>query len=162
MKRVLTYLLAILVVVVGIWWLMSRPANAPSETSPTPTELISSSVSESPQATSNNQPAITITSPKANALLEGAITITGKARVFENQITVAITDLDNKIIIDKQVQTDAKEADQYGNYSVTLTPPATTPGDIKIVAYSLSPKGDGSYEARAETQVRLKTLSIQY
>jgi len=164
MKKLLTYLVAILVVIVGVWWLTSYPANAPSETSPTvsasPTAMLSPSATPRPTATV--QPNITITSPKNNAIVESPVTVTGKARVFENQFTVAITDMNGKIIIQKEaVMSDAKDSGQFGNYSVTFDIPAGTPGTFKIISYSLSPKGDGSYEGYAEVTVKLKGLILQ-
>lgn len=148
MGKLLTYLLAILVVVVGIWWLMSRPANAPVVTvTPSPTNVAEQN--------------ITITSPANNAVVTSPILVTGKARVFENQFIVEATDMQGRVIVKNQVMSDAKDAGLFGKYTTQLVMPDNSPADFKIVAYSFSPKGDGSYEGYAEVKVHLKPLLIQ-
>lgn len=163
MKKTLLYIIIALVVIGGVWWLMGHEAKAPSETSPTPTVSVSPSTSPtaSPRPTATAQANITITSPKAGAVVSSPLTVTGKARIFENQFSAAITTMDGHVIVKKEsIMSDAKDSGQFGNYSVTFDIPSDAPSDIKVVVFALSPKGDGSYEGYAEVAVHLKGILI--
>ncbi len=169
MKKIILSIIAVVIVVVAAWWFMSHEVNAPTDT--TPTVSASTSVSPSvsvkptvtPKPTATAQANLTITSPKNGATVTSPVTVTGRARIFENQFSVAITDLDGHVIVEKEgVMSDAKDSGQFGNYSVSLTIPDTAPTDIRIVAYAYSAKGDGSYEGYAEVQVKRKGLVVQF
>jgi hypothetical protein len=153
-------IISLLVILVGavIWWQFGSNTPAVS-VSPTPTSSLSFSPSLSPSpSTSMVQPKITITSPKANETVDALVTVVGKANVFENQFTVRAKDNAGRIVYQANaVMSDAKDAGQYGNYSIKIPIPAGATSPIKIESYSLSPKGDGSYEGYASVLVKLKT-----
>lgn len=145
--------LSIIVVILsglGLWWFISI-SNIPSgdELIPTPSVV----VSVSPIPSQN----ITITSPKANQSVDSPVTVTGQARVFENQFTVQVKDSADKVVASAHVFTDAKDAGQFGNYSVKISIPSGSGSDFKIEAFSYAPKGDGSFEGYASVSVKLKT-----
>src|SRR6185369_16185717 len=105
MKKFLLTLIVIVIVVAGAWWLMIHDAKAPVETAtPTVSHSTSPTASAKPTATTTAtaQQNITITSPKAGAVISSPITVTGKARVFENQFSVAVTTLDGHVIVKKE------------------------------------------------------------
>jgi hypothetical protein len=87
------------------------------------------------------------------------VTLTGRARVFENQFTVRVKDSAGAVLYQTSAMTDAKDAGLYGNYSVKLPIPVSGDSNLKIEAYALSPKGDGTYEGYASVAVKLKTLA---
>jgi len=140
-------------VIVGAWWLMGRSANAPVVT-PSPTIAVSASPTPSPTTA---QPVITITSPTVNASVDSPILVTGSARVFENQFTVQLRDSAGKVIYHAMVMTDAKDIGLLSNYKVYLPIPANATPNLKVEAFALSPKGDGTYSAYASAKVTLKT-----
>ena len=156
--------LAIVLVIIlglGLWWFVDH--TKPSD-SLTPTATISVSVSPTASAKASPtstpvQPNITITSPKSNATVSSPIVVTGKARVFENQFTVQMKDSSGKVVFQKEgVMTDAKEAGVFGNYSVSIPAPVNDGVNFTITAFSLSAKGDGSYEGYASVAVKLNAV----
>lgn len=151
------FIFSIIIVVLlglGLWWFISM--TTPDDSlSPIPAASISSSISPSPTA----QPNITISSPIANQLVDSPILVTGTARVFENQFTVQIKDSSGKIVASAHVFSDAKDAGQFGNYSVKIPIPVGTGTNFKIEALSYAPKGDGSFEGYASVSVKLKSTA---
>ncbi len=84
------------------------------------------------------------------------ITVTGRARVFENSFTVQIKDSTGKIIsIQEAVMTDAKDSGVFGNYSVKIPVPVGATSTLRVESLSYSAKGDGSFEGYAFVQVKL-------
>ena len=156
------YTVALIIVILlglGLWWFMSHTKTSDTVT-PTATVTASSSPnsSASPSPTSTAaQPAITITSPKANEAVDPVITVTGRARVFENQFTVQALIITCMVVYQAHVMTDAKTSGVYGNYAVKIPISAGNGSTFKIQAFSLSAKGDGSYEGFASVSVKLKT-----
>jgi hypothetical protein len=155
MNKNLGISIALVVVLgLGLWWFVGH-SNPEDSVTPTATASVSASpTSPNPTAT---QPAITITSPTANQVVDSLITVTGKARIFENQFTVQLKDSAGKVIYQAHVMTDAKDAGLFGNYSVKIPVPAGLGSNFKIEALSLSPKGDGSFEGYASVPVKLKS-----
>ncbi len=150
MKRISFGLVIIVAVLLGAWWLLRAPSPAVAPSEPV---LASPSVSVSPGASPN----ITITSPKTNDTVYSPIVVTGKARVFENQFTVQVKNSSGAVVAEAHVFTDAKDAGQFGNYSVRIPIPAgVATAMMKVEALSYSPKGDGSFEGYAAVPVQLK------
>src|SRR5258708_3680490 len=115
-------LIVVVILALGSWWFFAHTnPNDSSNPTPSPSASVSVSpsvsISPSPSATSK-VPAITITSPKANAIVDSPVTVTGRARVFENQFTVQLKDSTGKAVVVEHVHTDAKDAGQFGNYKV--------------------------------------------
>ena len=139
-----------------VWIIMAGNSDKPQPTN-SPTPSASSSVSPSP----STQPNITITSPTKNQYVDGVITVTGKARVFENQFTIQVKDSNGKIIATAHAMTDAKDAGLFGNYSVKLALPTTATLNLKVESLAYSAKGDGSFEGYASADVKLRNLDTR-
>lgn len=158
MKNITLSIIVVVLLGLGLWWITTQttPQDA---TSPSPTI----SVSESPSPSSSTlitpaTPNITITSPKANESVDSPVTITGKARVFENQFTVQVKNSTGQIVYKQTgVMSDAKNSGLFGNYSVKVPIPAEQGANFKVEVFNLSPKGDGKYEGYASVMIKLKT-----
>jgi len=150
-KNLVLSIIVVVLLGLGLWWFIS---NTTLQNEPTLTPSISASTSPTPVQN------ITITSPQANQQVDSPITVTGQARVFENQFTVQVKDSAGKIVASAHVFTDAKEAGQFGNYSVKIPIPAgmaTT--TMKVESLSYSAKGDGSFEGYASVTVKLNSIA---
>jgi hypothetical protein len=144
------FLIAFPVVLVGVlvlFILTKQPAVAPESTT-TPSE------SASPSASPVQEANITITSPKEGDEVSGIITVTGKARVFENTFAYALKDANNKKIYESFGMTDAKDAGIFGNYSVKIPVPLTASNDLFIEVFEYSAK-DGSVINLVRVPVKL-------
>lgn len=150
-KNIFLYVIIVVLLGLGLWWALSTkvPANTPM-----PTPSVSVSTTPTPVI-----PAITITSPKDGDTVDSPITITGTARVFENQFTVQVKDSTDKIVATVHVFTDAKGMGLFGNYSVKIPIPVGAGTDFKIEALSYAPKGDGSFEGYTSVLVKLKSTA---
>ena len=157
--KLLAGIAVVIAVLVAGWFLFRSPqsAVAPGESvSPSPTASVSASTSPSPTSTPTSSN-ITITSPLANAMVDSPILVTGQARVFENQFLVQIKNSSGTVVASAHVMTDAKDAGQFGNYSVKIPIPAGAATDtMKVEAVSYAAKGDGSLEAYTSVPVKLK------
>ncbi len=162
-KNLFLSVIVVILLGLGLWWFISHitpndaltPSGSASPTvSMSPTGSPNSSISPSPTA---KVPAITIASPKAGAVVDSPVTVTGKARVFENQFTVQLKNSSGKVVYTAHVMTDAKDAGLFGNYSVKVPVPAGMGSNFTIEALNLSAKGDGSLEGYAAVPIKLKT-----
>ncbi len=140
MNKTFISIATVLIILFGVLWFSKKPAIVPAE-----------SVSPTPAAN------ITIISPTTNELVDSPILVTGKAKVFENQLTVQVKDSRGTVIAIAHIFTDAKDAGQFGNYSVKIPVPVGATKNLKVEALSYSPKGDGSFEGYAAVPVELKT-----
>lgn len=144
------FLIAFPIVLVGVlvlFILTKQPAVAPESTT-TPDASVSPSASPVKEAN------ITITSPKEGDEVSGIITVTGKARVFENTFAYALKDVDNKKIYENFGMTDAKDAGIFGNYSVKIPVPLTASNTLFIEVFEYSAK-DGSVINLVRVPVKL-------
>ncbi len=163
-KNLIYSIIIVALLGLGLWWFISN--TTPKDAlAPTISTSVSPSASPTPVATKTPAaPKITMTSPQANALVDSPILVTGRANVFENQFTVQVKDSAGQVVATAHVFTDAKDAGQYGNYSVKIPIPAGLATSImKVEALSYSAKGDGSFEGYASAPVKLKyfdTMSI--
>ncbi|HEY3604418.1 MAG TPA: Gmad2 immunoglobulin-like domain-containing protein, partial [Sporichthyaceae bacterium] len=82
---------------------------------------------------------ISITSPQSGGVVHHTFTVSGRARVFESQFTVDVSQ--NGMVIKTAHVTASAGAPELGTWSTTFTLPD---GNYRIDAYELSPKGDGS------------------
>ncbi|HVZ10909.1 MAG TPA: Gmad2 immunoglobulin-like domain-containing protein [Candidatus Paceibacterota bacterium] len=155
MKTFITIIAVIVAVAAG--WLIWSKYQPHLASTPSPSSTAALTRSPSP----SSQPNITITSPTENQSVDPVITVTGKARVFENQFTVQARDANGAIVASVHAMTDAADSGQFGNYSVRLPIPASAMMNLKIEALAESAKGDGTYEGYAAVDVRLKTISTR-
>ncbi len=149
-KNLILSILVVILLGLGLWWFISITKSG-DELTPT----ASVTVSASPTPVQN----ITITSPKANQSVDSPITVSGQARVFENQFTVQIKDMAGKVVATAHVFSDAKEMGLFGNYSVKIPIPVGAGSDLKIEAFSYAPKGDGSFEGYASVPIKLNSVA---
>jgi hypothetical protein len=139
----------VLIAIVVLFLLIKRPAVAPGAT-PTP------STSASASATPAKEQNITITSPSAGDTVSNPITVTGKARVFENTFAFRLTDTKGKKLYENHAMSDAKDAGLFGNYTVKIPVPVGAPKDLIVEVFEYSAK-DGSIINLARVPVVLET-----
>jgi hypothetical protein len=85
---------------------------------------------------------LAITGPASGAIVGRDVTVVGKARVFEAQFTVDVTQ--NGVVVQSQHVTASIGAPSMGVWSAVFH---LAPGNYKVEAYELSAKGDGSKSA---------------
>jgi len=111
-----------------------------------------------PTATPTPVPAVgalvEITEPAPNALLKDVVVVKGRARAFENALTVQVRELGGTVLGQAQVVFRAEPGEiGEGEARVDFDDPATArPG--QVYAFAISPK-DGSIAADAGVPVRL-------
>lgn len=165
-KNLILSIIVVILLGLGLWWFVARttPGDGISQT---PTVSASGSPSASPISSGTPVSAsvtpkvqnITITSPKANEVVEAVFTVTGKARVFENQFTVQLKTAKGEVVFRHHTFTDSKQSGVFGNWSVKIPVPAGVGSQFTVEAFSLSAKGDGTYEGFASVPVRLKSTA---
>lgn len=144
------FLIAFPVILVGailLFILTKQPAVAPQQTE-------SPSVSVSASASPAQEANITVTSPKEGDEVGGIITVTGKARVFENTFAYALKDVNNKKLYESFGMTDAKDAGVFGNYSVKIPVPLSASNDLFVEVFEYSAR-DGSVINLVRVPVKL-------
>jgi Immunoglobulin-like domain of bacterial spore germination len=85
---------------------------------------------------------LAITSPASGVTVGRDVTVSGKARVFEAQFTVDVTQ--NGTVVQTAHLTASAGAPSLGTWSTVFH---LAPGNYRIEAYELSAKGDGSKSA---------------
>jgi hypothetical protein len=85
---------------------------------------------------------LAITKPASGATVDRDLTVSGKARVFEAQFTVDVTQ--NGVVVQTAHVTASAGAPSLGTWSTVFH---LTPGNYRIEAYELSAKGDGTKSA---------------
>jgi hypothetical protein len=63
---------------------------------------------------------IVVDSPWANAKVGQKFVVKGKARVFENQFSVQVSDAEGKVLQDKHVYANASDVGQFGAFEVPI------------------------------------------
>lgn len=151
MKRILI-ILTLILVGAGVLFVINLNNNGPQETaSPSPTMTVSPTASPSGSPQEAN---ITVTSPKSGATVRNPITVTGKARVFENTFAYALKDTTGKVLYENFAMTDAGDAGIFGNYSVKIPVPVNAPRDLIVEVFEYSAR-DGSIINLVRVPVRL-------
>ena len=123
-----------MLLLVGLAYSIQKPetlTNVPFfGPTPTPTPLSSTN--------------IILTSPKLNEHVSQQFDIIGKARVFENVVSIRLKDkLTGKVYGEVASRTDAPEAGQFGNFQtgVLLNDPKLQPGtELLLEVYQTSAK----------------------
>ncbi len=165
-KNLILSIIAVILLGLGAWWFVG-PSTPSDDVSQTPSVSVSGSPSSSPTPSGTPLGAtatpkvenITITSPKANEAVDAVFIVTGKARVFENQFTVELKTSKGEVVFRHHTFTDSKQSGVFGNWSVKIPLPAGVGSQFTVQAYSLSAKGDGTYEGFASVPVRLKSTA---
>jgi hypothetical protein len=85
---------------------------------------------------------LAITSPASGVTVDRDLTVAGKARVFEAQFTVDVTQ--NGVVVQTAQVTASAGAPTMGTWSTVFH---LAPGNYQIEAYELSAKGDGTKAA---------------
>ncbi len=101
-----------------------------------------------PPATSTPSPDqnLIVTSPVLNQEVSSPITVTGRARVFENQFNYRLKDTDGRLLSQGSATASAPDAGQFGPFTFTVSypAPATRYGILEI--YDLSPKNGSAID----------------
>jgi hypothetical protein len=80
---------------------------------------------------------ITVATPIANNSVTSPFTLSGTARVFENQLNYRLTDSTNQLLAEGSIYANAPDMGQFGNYStqISFTTTSTT-GTLEVFDYS--------------------------
>lgn len=150
MNKLIIFLLAVIAVIIGIWWFMSRSANAPIITA-SPTS------SASPIPSISGQGSIILSSPKDGDRVDSPILVTGQARAFENQFMVQMQDGSGNVVYQTGVMSDGGGNGEWGNYKIYIPVPVGTGQNFKVEALEYSAKGDGTLAGYGSADVELKS-----
>ncbi|MBX4211395.1 MAG: GerMN domain-containing protein [Candidatus Yanofskybacteria bacterium] len=160
MKKLLVALVLVLLgagIVLALDKAGVMPQNSPTPTpsnsiSPTPTVSVSVTPTPSVSPVAN----ITVTSPKSGATVGNPITVTGKARVFENTFAYGLRDTSGRKLYENNAMTDARDSSQFGNYTVKIPVPVNAPINVVVEVWEYSAK-DGSVINLVRVPVKLAT-----
>jgi len=88
--------------------------------------------------TATTQKNIQVTSPTAGTRAVSPLTVTGKAREFENIFNYRLTDDTGTVIAQNRVVYTSSDTGQFGDFSfaIPFTPPTTTKGTLTLFAKS--------------------------
>jgi len=128
------------------------------ELSPTPTVAPSRVPSSTTSPTAVPSKNITVSSPMENQTVSGSFTISGTARVFENVVSIRVTDTTTKkVLLQTTAYATAPDAGQFGPFALRFDIPKTVKaGDIiRVEVYQASPK-DGSEVDTVSVLVRVR------
>jgi hypothetical protein len=156
--KFLLSLMAVVVIVVGVWWFLNTPAYAPSDISPSPSISALPTTTASPLPPITGQGSIILTSPKNGDLVDSPILVTGQARAFENQFMVQLQDGTGKVIYQTGVMADGEgDIGEWRNFKLYIPVPAGSGQNFKVEAIEYSAKGDGSLGGYGSADVKLKS-----
>jgi spore germination protein GerM len=107
-------------------------ANDASEPTPAPAPVLD-----------EEGPAIQVTSPRSGESVGLPLTITGYARVFENQFAYRVKDLKGNLLKEGSAMSNATDSGKFGAFTITTNyaEPASTNGTVEVFEYSAK---DGS------------------
>lgn len=141
-------------VIIGAFYISNNDQVNPS---PSVTPIESSPVTSlQPTPTNTGQANITVTSPKANAVVTNPITVTGQARVFENTFNYILRDSNGTKLFESYGMTDAPDSGIFGNYTIKLPVPAGASKNLVIEVFEYSAK-DGAVINLVRVPVTLQT-----
>ena len=112
----------------------------------TPTLVTSPVVTRTPTLTSApvGSGNIRVSSPLPNTVISGIFTVSGEARVFENQFSYRLKDADGSILAHGSITANGQEAGQFAPFSTTISSYSTPKGKTgTLELFDNSPK-DGS------------------
>jgi hypothetical protein len=133
--KIVTMIVCLVIAIGLLYWLYQRMESPAVSMTPTVTVSISATPSGIPSSTSGN---ITLSAPAANSTIGNPVTISGRARVFENALVIRVRDQDGRILAEKSVMANAPDVGQFGPYSISLTylKPSGTRGTVEAFDYS--------------------------
>jgi hypothetical protein len=150
---ILTLLVALIALLFGGSYLAQKDGipkealNSPSPTLSTTSQPTSNPTGDpavSPVGSSNTQGNIQVTSPLPNSHVKLPIIITGKARVFENQFTYRVLDVNKNKLVEGSAYANAPDVGQFGVFSIKIDSlPKTSSNAITLEIFDYSPK-DGA------------------
>ncbi len=142
MKRSLLWLVACVIVLAVVFVVLRQPANAPQN----------GTVSPSPEREAN----IVVTSPVANNRVDSPITVTGRARVFENQFNWRLKNAVGSVLLEGSAMTNAQEMGQYGDFTIKIPVPMNQGSSFIVEVFDYSAK-DGTLQDLVRVSVALAT-----
>jgi len=100
---------------------------------------------------------IVVNSPVSDAQVSSPLTVTGKARVFENQFSYRLKDSNGNILAEGSAYANAPDMGQFGTFEINI--PFTTMSDKGILeVYDNSPK-DGAEIDKVTISLNFKTTT---
>ena len=144
-------LISLFVIIIGFIVLRNQ-ATAPVEVGSTPTPSVSV-----------REANIVVTSPKSGDSISNPITVTGKARVFENTFNYILRDSTGKKIYENYAMADAPDAGLFGDFTVKIPVPLTATDNLTVEVFEYSAK-DGSVVNLVKVPVQIdstKTSTIK-
>ncbi len=144
-------IISVLVIVIGFIVLYSQ-ATTPEDTNLTPTPSVSV-----------REANIVVTSPKSGDSVSNPITVTGKARVFENTFNYILRDSFGKKIYENFAMADAPDAGLFGDFTVKIPVPLTATDNLTVEVFEYSAK-DGSVVNLVKVPVQIdsaKTSTVK-
>lgn len=162
MKRLIIILATIVVLVVLSLLVVGFESQRKGSVTPTPSLVLTQT--QTPIPTSAASPTVTpkaeaniiVTSPKSGQEVTLPFTISGRARVFENQFNYQLLNAAGTVIYQGQIYANSPDAGQYGDFSVSVASVSSTArGLITVEVFDFSPK-DGSKIDLVKVPVTLK------
>lgn len=137
---IIFFVVLLLILVCGIYFTIRKGSFSPLISSPTqPQHIITPTVFPQESQSKN----IVVTEPLLNQHIRSPFTIAGEARVFESQLHYRLRDGDGKILVEDRMMANAKDAGQFGPFSVSVffSKPKASHGIVEVFDYSAK---DGS------------------
>lgn len=153
MNKTILGFLAVLLVVIGGIFIFHPTKNSDQTVLPSVTP--SNGTIATPTSTVA-QANIVVTSPSIDGTVTNPITVTGKARVFENTFNFILRDATGKNIYESNAMANAPDAGQFGNFSIKIPVPVGASQNLTIEVFDYSAK-DGSVVDLVKVPVKLST-----
>ncbi len=135
--RISAIVIALLVIASVLFMARDRASAPEASLSPTP------------------EPNIVVTSPRAGDLVGNPITVTGRARVFENTFNYRLLGANNEVLFEYFGTADAPDTGYFGDFAVKIPIPSGAPADLTVQVFEYSAK-DGSIVNLVSVPVRVK------
>lgn len=145
MKAVFLLIVMVVIILAGSLLFFRNEVTAPSQTT-IPEEQLEKNIE--------------VFLPTPNQEVDVPIEVTGKARVFENTFSYVLRDINGNKVYEDFAMTDAREAGQFGNFSVKIPVPINTSRNLVVEVFEYSAK-DGSVINLVQVPVVLKSQDRQ-
>lgn len=148
MKKIIIWLIVLVAVAIVYFTVLKNPAIAPQ-----------GSVPPSPSVHEAN---IIVTSPialagQAGAKVDNPITVTGRARVFENQFNWRLKNGIGSVIAEGTAYANAPDTGQYGDFAIKIPVSVGNGPSLTVEVFDYSAK-DGTLQDLVKIPVVLSTL----
>ena len=79
-----------------------------------------------------------VTNPKPDSLANGTVVVSGRARAFENTVSIRLKDADGEVLVDTFTTAEGADIGEFSDFKKTINfgVPATTGGTIEIFEVS--------------------------